>query len=101
MLYFFSKFRDQSILLCKQSFQIHKNTLNSPDLATKNKNSRPEEEIVKKMRLNSVCTENEDEYMKDEYMKNVHVLPAGITRYSTTSASFPLETMSVQTVSFN
>ena len=45
-----------------------------------------ETEIVEKMPVNSACTGYDE-----EYMKNVHVQSASRTRYSTTSASFPLE----------
>ncbi|XP_023326937.1 uncharacterized protein LOC111700298 [Eurytemora carolleeae] len=77
------RFQEQSnsILLYKKGFQLSKRTLNSPE-----KSMKPETEIVEKMHVNCTCTGYDE-----EYMKNVHVQSASRTRYSTTSASFPLE----------
>ena len=81
--FMFRRFQEQSnsILLYKKGFQLSKRTLNSPE-----KSMKPETEIVEKMHVNCTCTGYDE-----EYMKNVHVQSASRTRYSTTSASFPLE----------
>jgi len=81
--FIFRRFQEQSnsVLLYKKGFQLSKRTLNSPE-----KSMKPETEIVEKMHVNCTCTGYDE-----EYMKNVHVQSASRTRYSTTSASFPLE----------